>query len=160
MSLLKAAVLYAMMAHADAGSVQLPETPAPPVQETGLVSWYGNGAFHGDQTANGEVFQPDTFTCAHRTLPFDTMVLVTNPATRKRAWCRVNDRGPYGALMLDGSWAIRFTADEMGQWRGIMDLSSATADALDSKSKGLQRMELRYWTRHRKPAFHMAAIAP
>jgi rare lipoprotein A len=46
-------------------------------------------------TANGENFNPDALTAAHKTLPFDTKVRVTNPANGKSVTVRINDRGPF-----------------------------------------------------------------
>lgn len=159
MSLVKFAVMFAMYSHYQAGEpVELPPVESPPVQEVGLASWYGDGAWHGDITANGEPFDPQAFTCAHRTLPFDTLVLVVNKANRRRIWCRVNDRGPYGARLPDGTWGVRLTEEESGQWRGIMDLTMAAADALGTREVGLQQVELRYWTRESPAGFNLAAI--
>lgn len=56
-----------------------------------VVSWYR----HGTVTANGERFDPNDFTVAHRTLPFNTWVRFTNPETGAEVIARVNDRGPY-----------------------------------------------------------------
>ncbi|MEU3024517.1 septal ring lytic transglycosylase RlpA family protein [Nocardiopsis alba] len=58
------------------------------------ASFYGDG-FHGATTANGETFDTYGMTAAHRTLPFDTMVRVTNPSNGKSVTVRINDRGPY-----------------------------------------------------------------
>ena len=55
------------------------------------VSWYASGS----RTANGEAFNPDGLTAASKTLPFNTQVLVTNPANGKSVIVRINDRGPY-----------------------------------------------------------------
>jgi hypothetical protein len=63
---------------------------------TARASWYGPG-FHGRRTANGEIFDQNVFTAAHRDLPFGTMVLVTNPSNGKSVLVRINDRGPYVA---------------------------------------------------------------
>ncbi|RZU72547.1 rare lipoprotein A [Micromonospora kangleipakensis] len=49
----------------------------------------------GQMTANGEAFNPDALTAAHKTLPFNTKVRVTNPANGKSVTVRINDRGPY-----------------------------------------------------------------
>ncbi|WP_405102107.1 septal ring lytic transglycosylase RlpA family protein [Micromonospora sp. NBC_01412] len=49
----------------------------------------------GQLTANGENFNPDELTAAHKTLPFDTKVRVTNPANGKSVTVRINDRGPF-----------------------------------------------------------------
>ncbi|GHC80258.1 hypothetical protein GCM10007079_19080 [Nocardiopsis terrae] len=58
------------------------------------ASFYGDG-FHGATTANGETFDTYGMTAAHKTLPFDTMVKVTNPDNGKSVTVRVNDRGPF-----------------------------------------------------------------
>ena len=60
----------------------------------GEASWYGPG-FHGRQTANGERFNTNDLTAAHKTLPFGTKVKVTNEQTGKSVVVRINDRGPY-----------------------------------------------------------------
>jgi rare lipoprotein A len=60
----------------------------------GKASWYGPG-FHGKQTANGERFNQNDLTVAHKTLPFGTVLCVTNLKTAKTIKVRVNDRGPY-----------------------------------------------------------------
>lgn len=60
----------------------------------GIASWYGPG-FHGRRTANGEVFNQNELTAAHKTLPFNTRVLVTNTKNNKSVIVRINDRGPF-----------------------------------------------------------------
>ena len=62
--------------------------------ETGIASWYGE-QFHGKYTANGEVFDLNQMTAAHRTLPMPTVVRVTNLDNGRSIEVRVNDRGPY-----------------------------------------------------------------
>lgn len=61
---------------------------------TGVASYYGKG-FHGRKTANGEVFDMHELTAAHRTLPFNTIVKVTNLTNKKTVKVRINDRGPF-----------------------------------------------------------------
>ena len=61
--------------------------------EHGKISYYGAG-FAGHRTANGERFDPEAMTMAHRWLPLGTIVEVTNDANGKRVRLRVNDRGP------------------------------------------------------------------
>ena len=61
---------------------------------TMICSYYGK-AFHGKFTSNGEVFDMYKFTCAHKTLPFDTRIKITNPDNGKSVIVRVNDRGPF-----------------------------------------------------------------
>jgi rare lipoprotein A len=68
------------------------EDAKPP--QKGVASWYGPG-FHGKKTANGERFNTHALTAAHKTLPFDTKVRVTNERTGKSVVVRINDRGPY-----------------------------------------------------------------
>ena len=60
----------------------------------GYATYYGPG-FHGNKTASGEVFDMHKMTCAHRTLPFGTILLVTNLSNSKSVQVRVNDRGPF-----------------------------------------------------------------
>ena len=62
--------------------------------ETGIASWYGED-FHGKYTANGEVFDLNALSGAHRTLPMPTVVRVTNLENGRSIEVRVNDRGPY-----------------------------------------------------------------
>jgi len=62
--------------------------------ETGIASWYGPG-FHGRSTANGEVFDENDVTAAHRTLPLPSVVRVTNLTNGRSLVVRVNDRGPF-----------------------------------------------------------------
>ena len=82
----------------------------------GEASWYGPG-FHGRLTANGERFDQEAMTAAHKTLPFGTRVLVRVPRTGREVVVRINDRGPYVA----------------GR---IIDLSSAAANAIGLKARG------------------------
>lgn len=64
--------------------------------ETGIASWYGPG-FDGKRTANGEVFDTNGLTAAHKTLPMPSMVRVTNLENGRSIAVRVNDRGPFSA---------------------------------------------------------------
>jgi hypothetical protein len=60
----------------------------------GKASFY-HDSFHGLETSNGETYDMDDFTAAHRTLPFNTLLLVTNRKNNKSVIVRVNDRGPF-----------------------------------------------------------------
>ena len=81
------------------------------VLERGRASWYGPG-FHGRKTANGERFDMNELTAAHKTLPFGTRVLVRNPSTGKEVAVRINDRGPFAkGRIIDLS---RAAAKELG----------------------------------------------
>jgi rare lipoprotein A len=83
--------------------------PAPPPvigsTETGVASWYGH-PYHGRRAANGEVYDMEKLTAAHRTLAFDTWVRVENLSNRKTVEVRITDRGPFvGGRIIDLSHA-------------------------------------------------------
>jgi rare lipoprotein A len=59
-----------------------------------LASWYGH-PYHGQRTANGEIYNMNAMTAAHPTLPFGTKLRVCGNRTRRCAIVRINDRGPY-----------------------------------------------------------------
>jgi len=85
--------------------VLLTLSPIFAAAEDGLASWYG-GKFHGRMTSSGEVFDTNTMTAAHRTLPFGTVVKVTNLENGKSALVKINDRGPFvGGRIIDLSRA-------------------------------------------------------
>src|SRR5215207_8008990 len=75
------------------GAIPAAAKDTKPIQ-TGAASWYGPG-FHGKKTANGERFNTNALTAAHKTLPFGTKLQVTNERTGKSVVVRINDRGPY-----------------------------------------------------------------
>ena len=91
-----------------------------PLIQTGMSSWYGPG-FHGNLTANGEIFDQTKLTAAHRTLPLPSFVRVTNLDTEQSLILRVNDRGPY----IKGR---------------IIDVSQEAAKQLGFKEKGLAKV--------------------
>ena len=88
----------------------------------GVASWYGPG-FDGRQTASGEIFDTSKLTAAHQTLPFDTLVRVTNLGNGLVVVVRVNDRGPF----VGGR---------------VIDLSHAAAERLDMVGSGTARVRL------------------
>lgn len=77
-------------------AVPVEAEPAPVLRTlgSGVASYYGK-KFAGRRTASGERFNPQHLTAAHKTLPFGTKVLVTNPRSGKSVTVRINDRGPY-----------------------------------------------------------------
>jgi rare lipoprotein A len=76
-----------------------------------IASWYGH-AFHGKQTASGQLFDMHGFTCAHRTYPFGTWLKITNTVNNKTTFCVVNDRGPFEVIRdLDLSFAAAKVLD-------------------------------------------------
>ncbi len=89
----------------------VPEGPLVTYREVGVASWYGPG-FHGKLTANGERYNMNAMTAAHRTLPFGTRVQVTNLANGRTVALRINDRGPFvNGRIIDVS---RHGADHLG----------------------------------------------
>jgi rare lipoprotein A len=88
----------------------------------GLASWYG-GKFHGRLTSNGETFDTNTMTAAHKTLPFGTVVKVTNLDNGLSAVVRINDRGPF----VEGR---------------VIDLSRAAAEQIDMVGTGVAKVSL------------------
>lgn len=90
--------------------------------ETGLASFYGGPVHHGKPMANGRRFDQDSDSCAHKTLPFGTVLRVTTAAGRS-VLCRVHDRGPF----------------RKGR---ILDLSVAGARALHMIAAGIVRVRL------------------
>lgn len=99
----------------------------PDYDETGIASWYGP-TFYGKRTANGEMYDGNQLTAAHRTLPMPVNVRVTNLQNGKSIIVRVNDRGPYS--------------------RGrIIDLSKRAAELLDVVQSGTARVRVTFIAR-------------
>lgn len=102
-----------------------PASPPEPVASSlgmGVASYYGR-RFHGRLTANGERFNMNALTAAHRTLPFGSRVRVTNPRNGRSVVVRINDRGPF----------IRGRQ---------IDLSRAAAEQIGMIGSGHARVEL------------------
>lgn len=100
--------------------------PASQLHQTGLASWYGPG-FAGRRTANGEIFDPSQLTAAHKELPFNTLVRVTNERNNMSVVVRINDRGPF----------------KPGR---IVDLSRAGAEAINMVGSGVAEVTLEVLT--------------
>ena len=92
------------------------------IKDLGIASWYG-AQFHGKLAANGEVFNMEALTAAHRTLPLGSMVRVVNLLNGKYVRVRINDRGPY----VKGR---------------ILDLSHAAATQLGMEVAGVSIIKL------------------
>ncbi len=161
MSVIKLSLILAAAAWQDAPDVdhRLPTLEEPPVRERGLASWYGDGSLHGRRTASGELIDVNRHTCAHRTLPLQTTVLLVNGRdSSKRAWCRINDRGPYGAVTSDGSYVVKTRPEQDGKWRGVLDISIAVARELGTHEQGLEPVEIHYWPRDVRASGSFAAV--
>ena len=85
-------------------------------KQEGIASWYG-AEFEGRPTASGEIFNSSQLTAAHPSLPFGTMLVVTNTHNNKKVTVRVNDRGPFVSAR-------------------IIDISRAAAEQLDMITTG------------------------
>jgi len=96
----------------------------PSYDQAGVASWYGD-KFHGKPTASGEIFDKTALTAAHKTLPLNSYVVVTNLQTGIAVKLRINDRGP-------------FTGNR------LIDLSEAAADVLGVKGSGLSQVRVQY----------------
>ena len=102
----------------------------PPIEETdvardlgtGVASYYGQ-RFHGRRTASGERFDMGAMTAAHRTLPFGSMVRITNPRTGSEVTVRINDRGPFSG-------------------KRVIDLSRAAASRIGLVTRGHGKVKL------------------
>jgi rare lipoprotein A len=89
-------------------------THSPISTEEGLASWYGP-PYHNRRGANGQIFDQNAFTAAHRTLPMNSLIKVTNISTGQSVVVRVTDRGPFvEGRVLDLSVA---SAKAAGVWR-------------------------------------------
>lgn len=95
-----------------------------PYTATGTASWYGSD-FHGRRTANGEVFDRESISAAHPTMPLPSYARVTNLKNARSIIVRVNDRGPYHG----------------GR---VMDVSQRVAEALDFRSVGMARVKVEW----------------
>jgi len=87
------------------GRVYYPLSSSSGFVQEGIASWYGRD-FHGKLTSNGEVYNMNSQTAAHKTLPFNSVVLVTHRESGKSITVRINDRGPFvGDRIIDLSFA-------------------------------------------------------
>ena len=87
-----------------------------------MTSYYGE-EFHGRQTASGEIFDMNGMTCAHRELPFNTLLKVTNPVNQQTVNVRVNDRGPF----VQGR---------------VLDLAQGAAERIGMTDKGVKELHI------------------
>jgi rare lipoprotein A len=106
-----------------AGRVYIPEEDVN-YSATGIASWYGDD-FHGRFTSNGEIYDMNSISAAHKTLPLPSYVRVTNLGNKRSIVVRVNDRGP-------------FAQDR------VIDLSYKTAHLLGFHGRGLAKVKVDY----------------
>jgi rare lipoprotein A len=104
------------------------EHPGQVFQE-GEASWYG-APFHGRRASNGEIYDMNKMTAAHRTLPFGTMVRVINTTNGKSATVRITDRGPFvGNRIIDLSFAAAKEIASVGP--GVVRVQLEILSAID-----------------------------
>lgn len=113
--------------------------------KTGIASWYGPG-FHGKKTANGEVYDQNALTAAHKTLPMPSLVQVTNLENGRSLQIKINDRGPFA-------------------YGRIIDLSRRGAQLLGFQRQGTARVrvklleaESRILVRQAKSGMYLASV--
>lgn len=115
-------------------SLHTQEPPGIAATADTVVATYYSKRFHGRRTASGEKFDRFALTCAHKTLPFNTLLKVTNPKNNKSVVVRVNDRGPFKRnRKLDLSYAA---AEEIGMLSaGVMEvvMEVLSADSLNTR---------------------------
>ena len=92
-------------------------------EQQGPASWYGN-PFHGRKTANGETYNMNEMTAAHKELPLGTHVEVTNLSNGRKVVVRINDRGPFHG-------------------NRVLDLSRAAAEELGTLNAGVAQVQIR-----------------
>jgi len=119
------------------GKTYYPLKSADGYDEVGMASWYGKD-FHGNKTANGEIYNMYALSAAHKTLPLGTQVRVTNLENSESVILTINDRGPFVA----------------GR---ILDLSYGAADKLGTVDRGVVKVRI---TALASPSDVMTASAP
>ncbi|MBZ5655701.1 MAG: septal ring lytic transglycosylase RlpA family protein [Acidobacteriia bacterium] len=103
-------------------NIVVPSGAKPIFEETGMASWYG-APYHNRRGSNGEVYDMNAMTAAHRTLPLGSIVRITNTRTGNSAIVRITDRGPF----VEGR---------------VVDLSLAAAKAVDVYQPGTAKVRL------------------
>lgn len=104
----------------------------------GIASWYG-GKFHGRKTANGEKFNKNSLTAAHKTLPLPCIVKVTNLSNNKSVLLMINDRGPFHKSR-------------------IIDVSARAAEELGFKNSGITNVKVVYMEKESKKLLNKLSL--
>jgi rare lipoprotein A len=119
-----AMVIAASLIVASCGGKKIKTAKPPRIgsTETGIASWYGR-PYHGRQAANGEIYDMEKMTAAHRTMPFNTWVRVHNLSNDRTVDVRIQDRGPF----INGR---------------IIDLSHAAAREIEMIGPGTAKVRL------------------
>jgi len=131
----------------------------PKLRDKGVATWYAGkiqdsqGNWIGDNfecqmTSSGEEMTNKYNTCAHRDLPFGTIVHILNLDNGKTSICRINDRGPYGATVVGKNGkverVIKLTENDPGNWDLILDTNKTVAEELGMLEAGSAQVILFY----------------
>ena len=117
-------------------------------KNTTMVSYYAE-PFHGRITANGEKYNMYALTAASPTLPFNTVVEITNLENNKKVKVRINDRGPYNCYIDSLSGKIRPYRPLQPHSKRGFDLSKAAFDSIADLSKGILNVKYKIITNER-----------
>lgn len=110
--------------------------------KNGIASWYGERHnFHGQKTANGDIFNKEMLTAAHKTLPLPSLVLVTNHLNKRSIIVLINDRGPFA-------------------YDREIDLSEKAAEKLDIKKRGIAPVNVRYLHKETQEFLKILGLKP
>lgn len=117
-------IAYTMRPYEVNGILYYPQKSYVGERFLGTASWYGED-FHGKKTSNGETYDMYDYTVAHKTLPMNTMVKITNLSNRQSVIARVNDRGPFVAnrvVDVSKSIATKLAMIEQGTARVALEV--------------------------------------
>lgn len=116
------------------GKRYVPITSEKPFRQKGIASWYGR-KFHGNKTANGEIYDMYAMTAAHPTLPLPSYARVTHARTGKSVVVRINDRGPFHASrIIDLSYVAAAKLDLIKPGSGPVIVEAITHDDIRSNA--------------------------
>lgn len=119
-----------MRPYAVFGKRYVPITSERPFRQKGIASWYGR-KFHGNKTANGEIYDMYAMTAAHPTLPLPSYARVTHARTGKSVVVRINDRGPFHASrIIDLSYVAAAKLDLISPGSGPVIVEAITNDEI------------------------------
>ncbi len=113
------------------GKSYTPITDNRPFRQRGVGSWYGK-KFHGNKTANGEIYDMFRMTAAHPTLPIPSYARVTNLDNGKQIIVRVNDRGPFHSeRIIDLSYTAALKLGYLGRGSGMLEVEHLLPDEIE-----------------------------
>lgn len=118
-------------------------------KKTGMASWYGS-KFHGNKTANGEIYNMYAMTAAHKTLPIPSYARVTHLKNQRSVVVRINDRGPFhGNRIIDLSYtaAVKLGIQKTGT--GLVEVTAVEAGGFEkSKQANLFYLQIGAFSSH------------